>query len=131
MRRLTVSIRRASLKGWIGRSSLSLSCATAFSSRRRRYQRTEGNRKCDANVTAAKSRISRNSQIGSVTVLVMARNGGRKAAHRQWVPVRARARKVPLRKWLLHCSELTGTYYSQYTAPSATILPIRDSGDCP
>jgi hypothetical protein len=30
-----------------------------------------------------------------------------------------------------HRSELTETYYSQYTARSATILPNRESGDCP
>jgi hypothetical protein len=79
-------MRRASLNGWIGRSSRWFNCATACSRRRRRYQRTEGNRKCDAKVTAANSRIRRNSQRGSVTGLVMARDGGRKGPVGQWVP---------------------------------------------
>ena len=62
-----MSGRFISLNGWIGRSSRLFSRATTLSIRWRKNQRTEGNRKCDANVTPAKTRISTKSQRGSVT----------------------------------------------------------------
>jgi len=61
------SWRRISLKGWIGRSSRLFSSSTARSMRRRRNQRTEGNRKCDRKATAANSTMSTSSQRGTST----------------------------------------------------------------
>ena len=51
---MIMSCRRASLNSSIGRCSRLLSRATARSRRARKNQRTDGNRKCEANVTAAK-----------------------------------------------------------------------------
>jgi hypothetical protein len=63
-----MSDRCASLNRSIFRSSRAFSRASAFSARRRKNQRTLGNRKCVAKLTAAKPRIRTNNQTGTATV---------------------------------------------------------------
>ncbi|MEP5194973.1 MAG: hypothetical protein ABJQ70_08070 [Roseobacter sp.] len=66
-----MSYRRANLKGSIGRVSRSFRRETARSRRRRKNQRTDGNKKWDAKVTAAKSSIRIKNHSGISTVDVM------------------------------------------------------------